>query len=85
MHNFCYGYAYRLHYSAFSRSKTETFKKAQTRFSLKTGVTLALQCKQTKTETFEKDGVAAHIRLCILDDRVNNYIMLVIVPIDMYR
>ncbi len=54
----------------------ETFEKA-----VDPDLFWKLQYKRTKTETFENDGLA----LRILNNRVNNNIMLIVVPIDMYR
>ncbi len=61
MHNFCYGYAYRLRYSCvFQPRKLRLLKTLQTPLQFENSGD-AFQCKQTKMETFENDGVAAHI------------------------
>ncbi len=45
---------------AFSRSKTETLKMLQTPFYFEnSGV--VFQCKLIKTDSFENNGLAAHI------------------------
>ncbi len=75
MHYFCYGYACSLHNSAvFDPRKLRLLKTPQTPFYFENSWVVFL-CKWSKTETFENDGMAAHINLHILDVRVNNNIM----------
>ncbi len=52
LYNFCYGY---------DVVYTTLLKTLQTQVQFENS-RVVFQCKQTKTETFENDGVAAHIR-----------------------
>ncbi len=61
---------------AFSRLKMENLENV---------ADPVLVCKRTNTETFKNDGMAAQFALRILDNRVNNNIMSIIVAIDIYR
>ncbi len=67
MHNFCYGYAYRLHYSCvFQPRKRRLLKTLQTPLQFENSRD-AFQCKQTKMMAWLRT-----FSLRLLDDRVNN-------------
>ncbi len=83
-HNFCYGYAYHLHYSGvFKVENWDFWKRFRPRFSLKTPG-LRFSVNGPKRRLLEMMAWLPTFALRILDDRVNNNIMLVIVPIEMY-
>ncbi len=67
----------------FSRSKWRLLKSLQTLFSHETSG-VAFQCKRTKRRLLKRMAWLPTFTLRILDVRVNNNIMLIVVPIDMY-
>ncbi len=72
-HNFCYSYAYCLHYSGVLHPrKRRLLKTPGLRFSVN-----GPKRRLSKTMAWQ-----ATFALRILDDRVNNNIMLIVVPID---
>ncbi len=84
-HNFCYGYAYSLHYSSVFEVKNGDFRKrCRPRFRLKTPG-LRFSVNGPKRRLLKMMPWLPTFALRILDDRVNNNIMLIVVPIDMYR
>ncbi len=84
-HNFCYGYAHRLHYSGvFEVENWDFWKRCRPRFSLKT-LGLRFSVNGAKRRLLKTMVWLPTFALCILDDSVNNNIMLIVVPIDMYR
>ncbi len=84
-HNFYYGYAYRLHYSGvFEVENGDFWKRCRPRFSLKTPG-LCFSVNGPKRRLLKTMAWRPTFALRILDDRVNNNNMLIVVPIDMYR
>ncbi len=67
----------------FSRSNIETFENAADRFSLKTPG-LRFSVNGAKRRLLKMMVWLSTFALRFLDDHVNNNIMLIVVPIDMY-